>query len=239
VREALPEAGPRVAGGTFTRLDGHCNPLKLLRALHAGMKLQRVAYRAGARVETIARADGGWRATFRDGEVRAAKLVIAAGLGTPPLAAMVGLDIPLRAQRGQVIVTERAERFLAYPVSTLRQTDEGNVLIGDSREEGKPESRIDHAVIALMADRAASMFPRVGALQVIRAWAAQRVMTPDGFPIYDESPMGGAFVAACHSGVTLAAGHALTLAPLIAAGSLPTDTFGAFAARRFGVPKAA
>ncbi len=153
---------------------------------------------------------------------------------------MVGLDVPLRAQRGQLIATERTERFLNYPVATVRQTDEGTVLLGDSREEGAPESRVDHAVIALIAERGARMFPRLGALNVVRTWAAQRVMTPDGFPAYDESrACPGAFVAACHSGVTLAASHALVLAPLIAAGGLPAENFGPFATGRFGVPKAA
>ena len=75
---------------------------------------------------------------------------------------------------------------------------------------------------------------------VVRAWAALRVMTPDGFPVYDQSRrFPGAFVAACHSGVTLAAAHALMLAPLIAAGSLPADPFETFSLRRFDVQKAA
>ena len=39
-------------------------------------------------------------------------------------------------------------------------------------------------------------------------------MSPDGFPIYEESSeFPGAFVVTCHSGVTLAAAHALKLAP--------------------------
>ena len=38
---------------------------------------------------------------------------------------------------------------------------------------------------------------------------------------------------------TLAASHALVLAPLIAAGGLPAENFGPFATRRFGVPQAA
>ena len=73
-----------------------------------------------------------------------------------------------------------------------------------------------------------------------RAWAALRVMTQDGFPIYDQSATcPGAFVATCHSGVTLAANHALVLAPLIAGGGLPPETFDVFSARRFDVPAAA
>jgi glycine/D-amino acid oxidase-like deaminating enzyme len=84
------------------------------------------------------------------------------------------------------------------------------------------------------------MFPRLGKLNIVRTWAALRVMTQDGFPIYDESASApGAFVVTCHSGVTLAASHALTLAPLIAAGHLPPETFQPFSADRFDVPKAA
>ena len=82
-------------------------------------------------------------------------------------------------------------------------------------------------------------FPFLGALNVVRTWAALRVMSPDGFPIYQQSESApGAFLVTCHSGVTLAAVHALVLPPLIAAGALSAD-LDVFAARRFDVPKAA
>jgi glycine/D-amino acid oxidase-like deaminating enzyme len=64
-------------------------------------------------------------------------------------------------------------------------------------------------------------------------------MSPDGFPIYQQSiSHPGAFLAACHSGVTLAAVHAQVLAPGIAAGSLP-PSLAPFSSRRFDVPQAA
>jgi glycine/D-amino acid oxidase-like deaminating enzyme len=65
-------------------------------------------------------------------------------------------------------------------------------------------------------------------------------MTEDGFPIYDQSETcPGAFVVGCHSGVTLAANHAFTIAPMIGHGALDADMVGAFSARRFHVQKAA
>jgi hydrogen cyanide synthase HcnC len=71
----------------------------------------------------------------------------------------------------------------------------------------------------------------------VRTWAALRVMTPDGFPIYQQSVNApGAFVATCHSGVTLAPVHALVVAPAIARGHLPAEQYGAFSPRRFDVP---
>jgi len=76
-------------------------------------------------------------------------------------------------------------------------------------------------------------------VRVLRSWAALRVLSPDGLPIYQQSRAApGAFIASCHSGVTLAAIHALELAPLIAAGALD-GAVNAFSADRFGAPAAA
>jgi octopine oxidase subunit B len=66
------------------------------------------------------------------------------------------------------------------------------------------------------------------------------VMPKDGFPIYDQSESEpGAFVACCHSGVTLASNHAYEIAPMVAAGALEPDLVGAFSARRFDPDHAA
>jgi glycine/D-amino acid oxidase-like deaminating enzyme len=56
-------------------------------------------------------------------------------------------------------------------------------------------------------------------VRVVRAWGALRVMSPDGHPIYDRSrTCPGASVVNCHSGVTLAAAHALVLPAWLADG---------------------
>ena len=67
----------------------------------------------------------------------------------------------------------------------------------------------------------------------MRTWSALRIMSPDGFPIYDESETHpGVFVVTCHSGVTLAAVHALELAPEILAGRL-SERLAPFSPKRF------
>ena len=79
------------------------------------------------------------------------------------------------------------------------------------------------------------MFPFLRDVRVVRAWAALRVMSPDGFPIYAQSRMNpGAFLATCHSGVTLAAAHALDLAAAIRTGALGAE-YRPFAMERFDV----
>jgi hydrogen cyanide synthase HcnC len=238
VEKMLPRIGPEVVGGSYCPLDGHCNSLRLLRALHAGLKQHGADYLPSHIVEKIEARDGGFRLASSGGDVTAGKIVLAAGNGNARLGPMVGLTIPVRPQRGQIVVTERARPFLPYPVVTIRQTDEGSVMLGDSVEEAGWDDRVGSAVISTIANRATRMFPLLGSLNVVRSWAALRVMTADGFPIYEQSASNpGAFVATCHSGVTLAANHALAVAPMIAAGRLDAD-LDVFTARRFDVPKA-
>ncbi|WP_247872033.1 FAD-dependent oxidoreductase [Azospirillum sp. TSO35-2] len=239
LRRELPVIGPEVVGGTYCPLDGHCNSLRLLRTLHTGIGLLGVDYRPNHRVERIERRDGGFRLATAGGEIGAGKVVLAAGHDSARLAPMVGLSAPVRPQRGHIIVTEKTAPFLHHPTGYVRQTDEGGVMIGDSFEEAGFDTTLQPGVSSAIAARAIRMFPLLGRLNVVRSWAALRVLTPDGFPIYEQSATApGAFVVTCHSGVTLAANHALTLAPLIAAGDLG-DRFKVFSARRFHVPQAA
>jgi hydrogen cyanide synthase HcnC len=229
----LPGLGADVAGGTYCPLDGQCNPLRLLRALHAATIAAGGAYRAGHAVARISPHGSGFTVETARVAIEAEKVVLAAGLGNAALAPMLGLAAPVRPNQGQVIVLERVPRFLALPLETIRQTDEGTVLVGDSQQDRGFDESLGVDVLAAMAARAVRVFPALAAARVLRAWSALRVLSPDGFPVYAQSTAHpGAFVASCHSGVTLAAVHAYALAPAIAAGALP-ESFGPFAATRF------
>jgi glycine/D-amino acid oxidase-like deaminating enzyme len=233
VARMLPDIGPDVVGGSYCPLDGHVNSQNLLRALHTGLKQRGAVYLPGQRVNGIACKDGAFRLSTAKGELAAGKVVIAAGNATRELAPMVGLKAPMFPERGQIIVTERVQPFLRHPVVTIRQTDEGTVMIGDSREEATDPQGMTMGINATMAARAVRMFPRLARLNVVRTWSAIRVMTEDGFPIYEQSEQApGAFVVTCHSGVTLAANHALDIAGMIARGALDAS-LATFSARRF------
>lgn len=234
VREMIPEIGSEVAGGSYCPYDGHVNSLRVFRALHTAFACHGVDYRPDHTVTAISGSNGAFRLTTKKGEVVAGKVVLAAGNANAMLAPMVGLSAPMEPNRGQIVVTERAAPFLHFPMTTLRQSDEGTVMIGDSKED-ETDDRAHHMPIdTVMANRAIRMFPKLAALNVVRAWSGIRVMTRDGFPIYDQSRSHpGAFVVCCHSGVTLAPNHAFDLAPMIARGVLDEAVVGAFSAKRF------
>ena len=234
VAKMLPQIGAEVAGGSFCPLDGHVNSLRTFRAFHTAFAMLGVDYRPEHTVDGIVHLGGEFRLATPGGEIRAGKVVLAAGNANQRLAPLVGLEAPMGPTRGQILVTERAQPFLPYPLTTIRQTDEGTVMIGDSKEDLLDDTEVRPGINAVMADRAQRMFPLLGRLNVVRAWSGIRVMPRDGFPIYDKSETcPGAFVACCHSGVTLAPNHAYELAPMIASGSLDPAKVGAFSAARF------
>jgi len=239
VARMLPDIGPEVVGASYCPLDGHVNSLRLFRTLHTAINERGVSYLPSHRVDNITREGGEFRLHTTKGEIRAGKVALAAGNANMRLAPMVGLEAPMRPERGQIVVTERLRPFLNYPVVTLRQTDEGTVMIGDSKEESIDPSGLTIGVSATEAERAVRQFPLLRNVNVVRTWSAIRVMTQDGFPIYDESETHpGAFVLCCHSGVTLCANHALTVAPMIARGALDKSLVAPFSARRFHVQAA-
>ena len=236
VRAMLPGLGASVVGAAFCPRDGHANPLQLLRAFHRGMVSNCGTYLPDRNVDAIEPRPHSFTVRCGGEQFTAAKLVIAAGLGSRALAPMVGLDMPVNPLRGQILVTERLRPLLRYPTHVMRQTEEGSVMLGDSQEDVGFDTSTSTQVIGEIAVRNVRVLPALANARIVRVWGALRVMSPDGFPIYDQSARyPGAFAATCHSGVTLAGAHALALAPAIIAGTLP-DYLAAFSASRFVLP---
>jgi glycine/D-amino acid oxidase-like deaminating enzyme len=237
--ETLPGLGPEVTGGSWTPYDGHVNSLYLLHALHKGFVARGGVYIPNRTIDYAAAQPNDFRLGSGAEEIAAPKIVLAAGLGNAVLAPLFGLSAPVRPQRGQILVTERSERIWPIPLGSLRQTLEGSIMLGSSEEEVGFDTGQKPEVMQAIAARAVRTFPWLAELQIVRAWAALRVMPPDGKPIYDESvKFPGAFTANCHSGVTLAGAHANAFAPMVAAGALD-PMMAPFSAKRFDVPAAA
>jgi glycine/D-amino acid oxidase-like deaminating enzyme len=233
LRRLVPQAGPAVAGAVWHALDGHVSPLRLLRALHQAYVSAGGVLQAGAQVQYIESRNGGFRVDAGGYQVASEKLVLAAGLGNGKLAPLVGLTAPVAPIRGQILVTERLNPFLEYPTLHVRQTGEGVIQIGDSKEDVGFDDGTTLRELSRIAARAVRCFPLLATVNVVRTWGALRVMSADTFPIYEASPScPGAFVATCHSGITLAPQHGVALVDWIRGGEMPED-IRQFNGRRF------
>ncbi len=239
LQKLLPVIGPDVVGASYTAYDGHANPLYTLRALHAALLKRGGRYVPNARVDKINAAPNHFSVTAHGETFSAPRLVLGAGLGNKALGAMLGLNVPVRPLRGQIIVTERLQPVLPMPTLMIRQTVEGTIMIGESREEAGFDDATSPEIVRTLAERAVKTFPFLRNVRVVRTWGALRVMAPDGLPIYEQSrEFPGAFVCTCHSGVTLAAAHALHYAQYVIDGALPPE-LSRFSTERFDVRAAA
>lgn len=240
-QKMLPDLrlGDTVTGASFCPHDGHVNPLLLLRALHTAIGRRGGRYLPERRVERIEHDGNDFIAVTPAGRYAAPKLVLAAGHGATRIGPMVGLPVPIRPQRGQVLVTERLQPLLPIAVGQVRQTNEGSFQLGNSAEDVGFDDSTTMEVTRRIAARAVQRFPQLARVRLVRSWGCIRVLTPDMAAIYDESRSHpGAFVATSHSGVTLAAINARHVARWISTGATQPG-FDRFSLRRFDVQKAA
>ncbi len=242
LHKMIPEIGPKVYGATYFPEDAHVNPLYLLRALYAVFIKKGGRIINGAAVNKIVINNNATQEfTIDTGQqtFHAQRVVLCAGLDNSRLAPMVGLQAPLKPVRGQLLITERVRSFLNYPTLPVRQVGEGALQIGNSMEDIGFNDLTTPAVLTAIAHRAVSFFPLLRDISVVRAWASLRMMSPDGYPIYDQSiTCPGATLVSCHSGITLAAIHAQVLPAWICDQDQPKYV-ETLSARRFNIHQAA
>lgn len=211
------EIGPQVTGASYNPMDGQVNSLLLWRALHQGFQQHNGQYLPRHSVGSIRQIGNAFELVAGNETVWAEKVLLAAGIANARLAAQVGLNGGVRPVRGQVLVSEKLQSRFAVPATDLVQTDAGGLLIGNVEEEAGLDESTNIRVLAGMARRAVATFPSLESVRLVRSWAALRVMTEDGNPLYQGSESHpGAFAASTHSGVTLAPLHATVLARWIA-----------------------
>lgn len=227
--------GPTIAGASYSRHDGHCNPLFLVNALHIATRNYGGKYFPCCAVQQIHYEAPRFRVRTHNGVFEAEKLILAAGVGIPPLAAKLGMKIPVRPQRGQLIVTERISPVLPYPISGIRQTHEGSFMLGSSEEEVGFNTSVSPNILKKIATSAVEAFPALSKVKMVRSWAALRPLAPDSCPIYHRSnTYPGVYIVTSHSGVTLAPLHANHIVRWITEGAEP-EGFDHFSLRRFDV----
>ncbi len=227
--------GDGVSGASYCWRDGHVNPLQLLAALHVALTRLGGDLRTGHKVQTIRPLARGFAVETPQGCWHAPRVVIAAGIASGQLGAQVGITLPIRSQRGQILVTQRLAPLLPLPCSGLRQTAEGTVMIGATQEDVGEDTAVTGGASGWLARKTITIAPDLETARVVRHWSGLRILTPDGYPVYAQSETcPGAFVATCHSGVTLAAIHAHAVAGFMADGAL-SPSLAPFHQRRFDV----
>ncbi len=158
------------------------------------------------------------------GTVRAPRVVNAAGAWSPPVARLVGIELPTWPVRHEILSTEPLKPFLGPMVSvldsglyfsqSLRGEIVGGITVDEPGDSGtKPDvvlgSRL--AFVAAMARGMVELLPVLGDVKVVRQWAGPYDMSPDGSPIVGEAPGVPGFFLCCGF-----VGHGFMMAPIVA-----------------------
>ena len=235
LRQLEPAVGPGFVGAAYVPGDGHLNPFLLTHAYAAAARRLGAEVRLGVeaiRLEVSHDAVTGVRT--QAGFITAPRVVVAAGAWSGPLLARLGITIPVRPGRGQMLVTEPlpplTSRALRTSQISIRQDLHGHVLIGSAVEDVGYNREVTLPMLSQFCRFATAILPALKEARIIRTWAGLRPMTPDSVPIIDAVPgVDGLFVVTGHSrtGLTYAAVSAWLLTQLITEGrtDLPLDPF--------------
>jgi glycine/D-amino acid oxidase-like deaminating enzyme len=176
------------------------------------------------------------------GELRASRVLIAAGPWSGQVAALLGVHLPVRPRRGELLVTSRMPHRIFHKVydadyvgavgsddsalqtsSVIESTAGGTVLIGSSRQQVGFDVSLRVDALSEIAAKAIRLFPFLSGVAVIRSYGGFRPFMPDHLPVIGEDPrMPGLWHAAGHEGAGI--GLSLATAELLTALMLERPT---------------
>jgi Glycine/D-amino acid oxidases (deaminating) len=238
-RKIQPAFSPDLVASTYSPTDGRVNPLQLT------FGFAQAARRKGAKIKTdtevtgiVTKGGAVNKVITTAGDITTKTVVNACGVWAPHIGRMVGLEIPIRPRRGQLLVTETVPRDFVtteiwsaryivakHNVELLRREDpvaaelgsglsvslsaEGYLLLGGTREFAGYNTATTPEALAAIIRNATAIFPYLKDVHIIRTFAGLRPYTPDGMAIL--GPVRGL------SGFIMAAGHegdGIALAPV-------------------------
>jgi sarcosine oxidase subunit beta len=205
-------------GGSFRKGDGVLFPFPILFGYAEHLRASGVRIETHCEVRTIRKTGGGFELETSRGRVQASKVLNAAGGWSSSVSSMLGVRIPTRPVRHQIMSSEPLAPFLDPMVVTLRdglymcQGPRGELTGGITEpEEGTRDSRRSgFDFCRLISERIVGLCPRMSGVRMLRQWAGFYDMSPDANPILDEMPGAeGAFVSCGFSG------HGFMISPAV------------------------
>ena len=240
IRELEPSLGKDVVVGVEESDSAVINPFKLSYGFAYAARKLGAEFLLSTEVKEIEINKGTIASVVTDkGRIKANFVVNAAGAWAPEIGKMLGLTIPVRPQRGQVIVTEpvplnKRWRYIldadylttAFNAEAVKksgdprlklgvagsytQENTGNWTLGSSRDFAGYNNRVTMQTVKYLAKRAIKFMPNLKDVNCIRIFAGLRPFCyVDGLPILSKVDNPSGFVIA-----TGHAGEGITLAPL-------------------------
>lgn len=203
-RSVEPGIGQGIRGGLHSPQEGHLNSRRLVRAFAQGAARRGATFLQDTEVAGLV--SSGDRVTgvrLPSGDLEGDCVVLAPGAWAGQYGDWLGLDIPVKPVRGQIM----AARILPAPIAMgvwrgmtyLVPKADGSIVMGTTQEEAGFRDKATLEGIAGILAGVIELVPGVAGAELHKIWAGLRPGSPDGSPILGVAPgWRGALLAAGH-----------------------------------------
>jgi sarcosine oxidase subunit beta len=222
-RAIVPELDVRsIVCACYNPRDGVLFPWPFLwgyahQALARGVEVH--LYTEVTGIERHAGKSGGFTVHTTKGDVRCRRVINAAGAWSPEVARMLGVELPNRPHRHEILSTEPLKPFLGPMVSVLQsglyfsQSMRGEIVTGvtvEDHDDGRIKMGSRLKFLTTLAREIVAIMPLMADVKILRQWAGPYDVSPDGRPILGEPPGVPDFFLACGF-----VGHGFMMAPVM------------------------
>ena len=241
-RARAPGLGPQIRHATYYPAASHLiDPYGLVTGLAEAFRRDGGGIETEAVIGCTAEGDKVRTLVTTRGPVAVDAVVLAAGLGSGLIAPVLGLKLPLVAERGYHVMLEAPAARFGVPVTwgeygfVLTPMEGNGIRLAGTVELASAAAPPSWARADILIKHAARLFPELGGRETSR-WMGMRPTLPDYLPALGPSPRHRNLFVACghqHIGLTTAAISAQIIRDLIA-GKAPAIDIAPFAPGRFG-----
>ena len=195
VREINPYLSDEITVASWCPTDGHANPLVATLGFYKRARELGAEFITGEDVLEIQKIKGKARRVVTEKNVYEGEtIVLASGYESRPIAASVGIDIPMRKELIEALVTEAEPKMFPQMLGTAdadfygHQTNHGSFVFGgasgfeaENRDNGH---MITSSITAPCICRGIMKYiPKLADAKIVRTWAGYEDLCADGVPV--------------------------------------------------------
>lgn len=247
VRKINPYLSEEVTCASWCPTDGHANPLTTTLGFYKNARALGVVFHMGEKVVRLEKAHGKLRRVCTKTTVyEADQVLVAAGYASRFLTQTVGIDVPMREELIEALVTEAEPKMFPQMLGTAdadfygHQTNHGSFVFGgatgmESTVLDNGTNRTSSLTAPCICRGIMKYVPKLADAKIVRTWAGYEDLSIDGIPVISKVEEVPGLLLAC--GFT---GHGFGISPVVgqllaqlAAGETPMLSLQEFRYDRF------
>ena len=246
-REICPYMSKEVVAASWCPTDGHANPLTTTLGFYKNARALGVVFHMGEKVVKLEKVHGKLRRVCTKTTVyEADQVLVAAGYASRFLTQTVGIDVPMREELIEALVTEAEPKMFPQMLGTAdadfygHQTNHGSFVFGgatgmESTVLDNGTNRTSSLTAPCICRGIMKYVPKLADAKIVRTWAGYEDLSIDGIPVISKVEEVPGLLLAC--GFT---GHGFGISPVVgqllaqlAAGETPMLSLQEFRYDRF------